>query len=182
MGTAEVVDLLERIDRALRADGRAIAAAHGLVPAQLDALRYLTRCNRWSDTPAAVAEFLDTTPGTASQTVTALERKGLVHKVADPTDRRRWHCVPTDAGRALVAATRGAQPSLAPEVADALRAGLTDLLRSIQRSRAGRSFGTCATCAHLRRDDAGTWCGLTHERLTEDDTARVCREHSPRPD
>ena len=48
-----------RSDRAagnlVRADVRAVCHASGVRPVQLEALHYLTQCNRYSDTPQAVA-------------------------------------------------------------------------------------------------------------------------------
>ena len=39
--------------------------AHGLNPAQWDALRYIARANKYSTTPGNLAEYLGTTKGTA---------------------------------------------------------------------------------------------------------------------
>ena len=63
---------LERLTRLMRAGEH----EGGLNPAQWEALRYLARANRFSRTPAALADFLGTTRGTVSQTVIALERTG----------------------------------------------------------------------------------------------------------
>src|SRR5688500_454723 len=80
--------LLTRIANLLRAELRKSAAEHDLALAQLEALHYLRRCNRYSDTPAAVTEFLGATKGTVSQTLLALEDKGLIEKRPDPNDAR----------------------------------------------------------------------------------------------
>jgi DNA-binding MarR family transcriptional regulator len=69
---ARAVDLIERMGRLLRASDH----ASGLNPAQAEALRYLLRANRFSRTPAALAEYLGSTRGTVSQTLLALEAKG----------------------------------------------------------------------------------------------------------
>jgi DNA-binding MarR family transcriptional regulator len=95
MDTREIIDLLDRIAIVRRSEVRSEGAKHGLPAVQLDALRYLAACNRFSDTPASVAEFLDSTRGTISQTLIALERKRLIRKYTDPTDGRVVHCVPT---------------------------------------------------------------------------------------
>jgi DNA-binding MarR family transcriptional regulator len=176
----DLMDLVERLALALRAEQRRRAASLGLPPAQLEVLRYLTRCNRYSDTPAAVAEFLDATPGTISQTLSALERKALVDKRPDPTDRRKVHCVPTEAGLALLAQIEPPEVRQALEGSDQSQtaAALTQLLTALQRARGGRTFGACGTCAHLRREN-GFSCGLTGEALTPQDTTRLCREHTP---
>jgi DNA-binding MarR family transcriptional regulator len=172
----DVPELVERLASALRAELRRRAASRGLPAAQLEVLRYLARCNRYSDTPIAVAEFLDTTPGTVSQTLSALERKDLIAKRPDPSDRRKVHCVPTEAGLALLEEI--VPPELASVDSQEAAAVLQQLLTALQRARGGRTFGVCATCTHLRREPALS-CGLTGEALTEADTRRLCREHTP---
>ena len=78
------VELLDRIGRI----AHGLQFAQGLNPAQWEALRFLARANRYSRSPSALAEFLGTTKGTASQTVIALESKGLVSRTRRASDRR----------------------------------------------------------------------------------------------
>jgi DNA-binding MarR family transcriptional regulator len=59
-----------------------------LNPAQWGALRYLSRCNRFSNAPAALTRYLGATKGTVSQTLIALERKGLIEKSVRPGEAR----------------------------------------------------------------------------------------------
>lgn len=175
-------ELIERLGVVRRAARRAAAAQAGLSLAQLDALAYLGDCNRFSDSPAAVADYLDTTRGTASQSLRALERKGLVTRSADPRDRRVQHLTPTGEGRRVL--ERAADDPVARAVA-VLGHGAADVdealervLRRAQRDRGGRTFGRCATCAHLRGAAGAHACGLTGEPLTDGDTALLCVEHS----
>lgn len=179
-----VSELVERLAVVLRAEERRVAAAHDLVPAQLEALRFLARANRYSRQPGAVAEWAGATPGTVSQTLSALERKGLLRKEADPVDQRRLHCVPTAEGLALVArveAEGGARGVIPPELEGALGEGLRRWLAALQQRQGGRTFGVCRTCVHFRPapDASGGLCGLTGDPLTEEDGGRLCREHSP---
>ena len=118
-GPERIAALIERIGRLLSTD----AHAGGLLPVQWEALRYLGRANRFSRTPAALTAYLGLTKGTVSQTVHALEARGLVTKQVDPADRRGRRLTLSPAGRTLlgrdplaatVAATRslsGPQPS-----------------------------------------------------------------------
>ncbi|MCA9489889.1 MAG: winged helix-turn-helix transcriptional regulator [Myxococcales bacterium] len=176
-----IPDLVERLAVVLRAEQRRIAAEAGLPPVQLDALRFLVRANRYSRQPGAVTEFLQTTPGTTSQTLTALEQRGLLRKLPDERDQRRVHCVPTDAGRALVASVESVSPLLADAtLEEPTHRALTALLSDLQRRHGGRSFGVCRTCAHFRPTGAGDGiCGLTGDPLTSSDAQLVCREHAP---
>src|SRR3546814_21065683 len=82
--TDPLSDLLARTARLIAGDGHSA----GLKPVQWQALRYLAIANRFSRTPGALAAWLGQTKGTVSQTVGALERKGLVERTGDPDDRR----------------------------------------------------------------------------------------------
>ena len=69
---------LERLARVMRAREH----EDGLNPAQWEALRFLTRANRFSNSPGALTRYLGATKGTISQTVMALERKGFISQGA----------------------------------------------------------------------------------------------------
>lgn len=174
-------ELIERIGAAYRAERRAAAAAAGLSLAQLDALQYLASCNRFSDTPAAVAEYADATRGTTSQTIRALERKGLVVRTGDAKDGRVSHLAPTADGARVLdasgvdrigAAIRGLGPDR-----ERLESLLERVLGDAQRARGGRMFGRCAGCRHLRGRAGGHRCGLTDEPLSDRETTLLCAEH-----
>jgi DNA-binding MarR family transcriptional regulator len=156
---------------------------------QLDALHYLALCNRYSDTPQAVTEYLGLTKGTVSQTIKVLQARALVDKMSDPNDRRVIHLRVTAAGQVLLAQVAPA-PLLRrtmvempdPEV-DGLVEGLRRLLRAVQHANGLKTFGVCATCRFNQEtitaqgQDAGHGCGLTGETLTDSDLTRICREH-----
>lgn len=180
--TAERIhELLERLGNLLRAEQRRLGAAHGLQPVHLQALAFLGRANRYSDSPIAVAEFLGVTKGTMSQTLAVLQERELVVADDDPADARRVRLRPTAKGKRLLAQLPGellgdALPSAAA-TAD-LAEALTALLRAMQRGAGGRSFGVCRTCRHFRSEDSGARCGLTGEPLPAEQTERLCREHA----
>jgi DNA-binding MarR family transcriptional regulator len=96
---AETLAKLERLARLLRQSGH----AKGLNPVQWEALRYLERCNVLSHSPGAMAKYLSSTKGTVSQTIKALEKKGLLSKHVDPKDSRGVALYLTEAGRAVLA-------------------------------------------------------------------------------
>jgi DNA-binding MarR family transcriptional regulator len=181
-----VADLIERLGRL--AD--TLQRSGGMVPAQWEALRYLSRANRYSRHPGALAAFLGATKGTVSQTVIALERKGLVVRSDDPRDRRSVHVDLTEAGRGILAhdplgdlvdAARGL-----PETATArLSADLTALLWGLQQRLGRPGFGVCVSCRFFQRNAAGDEaggphrCGLTREPLGDADARHICIEHAP---
>lgn len=178
-------ELIERLGLVRRAARRSAAAAAGLSTAQLDALGYLAACNRFSDTPAAVAEYLDATRGTTSQSLLALERKGLIARAPDPRDGRVHHLAPTPEGLRVLDRVEGddaigeAVAALGPRVQD-LEGLLDRVLRAAQRSRGGRTFGRCAECRHLSGPPGARRCGLTDEPLSTRDTTQLCIEHAER--
>jgi DNA-binding MarR family transcriptional regulator len=176
--------LVERLGSLLRSEQRRLGAPHGLEPVHLQALAYLSRANRYSDTPIAVAEFLGLTKGNVSQRLLALERAGLLSRRPDNEDGRVVHLAPTARARALLRTLvppPGWRTALREAGIDEAALGtiLTVLLAGLQRANAQRTFGQCQTCRFLRRENGGFICGLTLEPLMPADTQLLCREHEP---
>lgn len=175
-----VAELVERVSRI----AHTLQFADGLNPAQWAALRYLARANRYSLTPGALAEFLGTTKGTASQTLIALESKRLIRRSRAASDRRSVAIELTDDGREtlardpvrhIVAAsanfTRGDQQTIAE--------GMALLLSALQREQGRACFGYCDRCDHLRAIHEHTHgkkysCGLTGDELPAGELTRLC--------
>ena len=86
MNTNHIYDYVERLSELLKIDSRQAGAEHGIQPVQLEVLHYLSICNRYSDTPMAVTEYLGQTKGTVSQTLKVLEKKSLLTKRFDKGD------------------------------------------------------------------------------------------------
>lgn len=179
--TSRLRDLLERIGALLRQDVRLSA---GLEPVQVQVLLYLARCNRYSNGPVAVAEFLGTTKGTVSQTIRLLERQGLVQRSTLASDKRRVQLRLSPAGRTLLRQLESpelaaAASALGPDSAH-LEALLEQLLRAMQHQSGQRTFGLCHTCRFFQAGAASQYrCGLTGEPLSAADAQRICREHEP---
>lgn len=171
--------LIERVARLRAADDWAME----INPTQAAALSYLSRANRFSRSPSQVADYLATTRGTVSQTLRALERKGLIAQEAGLPDRRRLGYAITEAGAAVLTRGSGVEAALAalsPPARAALEDALSDLLRRLLRQRGGRSFGLCATCRHHRRDGDAASCALLNVPLSPHDATLICHEHAPR--
>ncbi|MDJ0948709.1 MAG: MarR family transcriptional regulator [Alphaproteobacteria bacterium] len=173
-------ELISRLGRAVQC----VQFTHGLNPAQWEALRYIARANRYSRTPSALAEYLGTTKGTASQTVKALEAKGYLERRQTAADRRVSRLELTDAGSKLLALDplRRVEASLAHlelDVQDTLQQ-ITDLFTGMQSACGMQAFGVCQCCARFEEGLSGSAtegphrCGLTGEALSEADSARIC--------
>ena len=64
MTATTLFDLIERLTSLMRIWNRQHPLLAELQPIQVSALIYLSRCNRYSDTPLAVTEYLGLTKGT----------------------------------------------------------------------------------------------------------------------
>lgn len=183
MGHTELYQLLERVGNLLRTEARRSSAAFGLQPVHVEALHFLSRCNRYSDTPAAVTEYLGATKGTVSQTLGVLERKGLIEKKTDVRDRRVQHLKLSKIGRSVLtdispseffdkAVSRYSRQKNAE-----LTVLLKNFLKELQLANRSKSFGVCNTCRFFKSDGAVHQCGLTLEPLDDTDFEKFCREH-----
>lgn len=175
---------LERLSRLMRAkehDG-------GLNPAQWEALRYLSRANRFSNSPGALTRYLGATKGTISQTVKALERKGFIIKGEREGERRSVTLVLTEKGvQALTgdswAALAKAADGLGGKTRRRLVKGVGELLAGELEKGRHLSFGQCPTCRYFREkgrdgDRRGPHqCMLLDQPLSPADTHRICVEH-----
>ena len=177
-------DYLERLNSLLRSWQRDDAQLSQVPAVQLSALRYLSLCNPYSDTVMGVTEYLGLTKGTVSQSLKALEAKGLIVKTQDVHDKRSVHLQLTDTARDLLDALLPPDFLAAGEARMGARGGqlqtlLGELLREVQRSADVPSFGLCRTCRFHQHVDDLPFCGLTQEPLAPSDAALICREHQP---
>jgi DNA-binding MarR family transcriptional regulator len=171
---------LERLARLLRQAGH----AKGLNPVQWEALRYLARCNALSNSPGAMARFLSTTKGTVSQTIKALEKKGLISKQVDPKDSRGVLLCLTDAGRQrledddqqVVKADIAELPDKTRRRFDRALDALVEQARLRQNEP---SFGTCLSCRYYREATSTTaaHCMKVNAAVSVTETALICILH-----
>lgn len=174
---------LERLARVMRAREH----EDGLNPAQREALRYLARANRFSNTPGALTRYLGATKGTISQTVMALERKGYIAKAARDA-RKAVRLTLTEKGREALSRDPWSDLATAAEALGGktrrrMQRGLEELLEG-ELKRAGlASFGICSSCRFFREKGRGGdakgphLCMLFEDALSDEDAGRICIEH-----
>lgn len=186
MKTLITQQLLERLASLLRKENRNLLLEYGLQPVHFEALHYLSICNRYSDTPMAVTEYLGQTKGTVSQSLKVLEKAELLQKNPDAIDKRVIHLKLTNAGNDLVhqlmpsPIMQEMNNTLAESQITELNQSLTRLLFSIQQKNSFKSFGQCASCQHnIKTGKTGFLCGLTKEMLSHQDIELICKEHEP---
>jgi DNA-binding MarR family transcriptional regulator len=184
-GALEAAHLIDRLERLARFGEQ----ADRLNPAQWDALRYLARANRFSRTPAAVADYLASTRGTVSRTLASLESKGYLSRGQSSRDGRSVEFVLTRVAEKalrrdpLLAMAEDIEQATGGNVADLLD-GLRQTLRAAIARNLGRAFGACFSCRHFRahiRPSSRTphHCALLNEPLSELDSRSICVEQEP---
>lgn len=179
-------EYIERISRLLHSEARLVGADYNLQPIQLNALHFLQRSNRYSNTPQGVTEYFGLTKGTVSQTLMALESKGFIKKNPDKKDGRVVHMDVTRAGgklldKAMPSPTmKNAWGELADKDQKQLVEDLRGLLLSMQKMNGMKAFGVCGTCRYNQKTgDKKFFCELTQENLSQKDSELICREHQP---
>jgi DNA-binding MarR family transcriptional regulator len=177
---------IERLARLLR------AREHGqdLNPAQREALRFLARANRFSNSPGALTRYLGATKGTVSQTLIALQRKGYITKAAREGSAKSVSLTLTEKGREALsrdpwASLAQAAEGLGGKTRRRMRRGLEDLLAQ-ELTRAGlASFGACSSCRFFRErgrdgDPKGPHLCMQFEApLTAEESRLICVAHTP---
>ncbi len=186
-----IVSLIERLGRLTRGAQH----AEGLKPAQWEALRFLSRANKASRNPGALADFLSSTRGTVSQTLITLEKKGLIIRSVNPGDGRGKFLELTDNGQAAVARDPLAMIETAVAKATNMNAaedtgaggslviGLESVLNEVVSQNGAPSFGRCDGCVHFQQngafdDDLGPHrCLLLGTSISETEQNLICRSH-----
>jgi len=180
-----IYDCVERLSEILRQDSRQAGAAHGLQPVQIEVLHYLSICNRYSDTPMAVTEYLGQTKGTVSQTLKVLENKEFISKCVDKNDKRVNHLKVSAKGRRLLKQTiptsmfSNACNALADEKQSDIATSLQQLLGALVRANKLKTFGVCSTCRFNQKIKGGAYffCDFLQERLSKVEVQLICKEH-----
>jgi DNA-binding MarR family transcriptional regulator len=185
MSLLETQQLLERMANLLRSERRAVLMDFGLQPVQFEVLDYLSQCNRFSDTPMAVTEYLRQTKGTVSQTLKVLEKHQLIFKVPDDMDKRVVHLHLTDKGKALIQSVQPSsilnslEPLYNPIKIAEINQELKQLLVNLQVENNLKSFGQCKFCQHnLKTSDSEYFCNLTKQALAQEEIELICKEQS----
>ena len=176
---ARMAAMIERLGRLTRA-----REAATLAPAQWEALRFLARSNSFSRQPGIVATWLATTRGTASQTIKALERKGLIRRAPHHRDRRGsvlevtpegYRLLEDDPMRLLVETIA----RLPPLHAAALSQSLAHILEALAPDGEGPIPAPCHDCAFQqeREPDALPFCAHFNADISGEDAALACFAH-----
>ncbi len=147
---------LSKLSLVLRHQAWQASGRQGLTPTQAQILAHIASADGVVSV-SNIADSLSITKGTASEAVSALERKGLIRKVRDPNDGRALILELTSRGRAE--ATQSAQrPEVVVNAVDALPdsekagflRGLTGVIRTLQQQGAVPTGRMCTECRYFR--------------------------------
>ena len=184
-----LLELVERLGNLMRSELRKSGSDESLQPVHLQALIYLSKANRYSNTPQALADYLGLTKGTVSQTLLLLDRRGLIERFEDDIDRRVVRLRLSSAGEAMLAesqpalawqnATRNISPNRIRNATSALREALVTL----QEDNEGSVFGECSSCSFCQKLSQRIYrCGQMGDRLSGPETRKLCRIYQPKVD
>lgn len=185
----KLVAAIDRLGHALRIQMAHVARAHGLTLTQLQLLLRLRTDPPERRRVGALAGELDVTLPTVSDAITALERKGMVDRSADPQDGRGVRIVLTSHGHQIA------------DSADSWQVRAQYLLRSVSEPDKERALGfllgllaelhregfltvarMCPTCRYFRPDEAEApvhRCVMLDLSLGPADLRVDCPDHEP---
>lgn len=182
-------DGLERAASVLRTDAWSATGAHGLNPTQGQVLLHVAARMPAGCRVKEIAAQLVITQPTATDSIAALERKGLVERLADPDDARATRVRLTPAGAERAEALRLA-PALLGTALSGLSAGdrtdllrlVTKLIRQLQIAGAIPIQRMCVSCRHFRphiHDDAENphHCAFVDAAFGDRDLRLDCSDH-----
>ncbi|TYL87338.1 MarR family winged helix-turn-helix transcriptional regulator [Bradyrhizobium cytisi] len=174
----EAIELLGQVARILWFEG----TKNGMRDREWMALRFLSRANRFSRTPSALASYVGTTRGTASFIIGELERLGYVERKRSATDKRSVMLSVTQQGKKFLA--RDPVNGLVEAIAvldDDSKIRFRDTLRHVldQADVAEQRHHTdvCKRCIFLREDRTAS-----ENKTTVEFTCRLFRAPIAEPE
>jgi DNA-binding MarR family transcriptional regulator len=152
---AKVLDALGRLARGQRAHRQAVATQHNVTPLQLELLATLAAAPPPDPLVGHLARELAVTQPTITDSLRALDAKGLIARDADPADRRRTTVALTPAGTAIADQLAAADhrlldavTSLDPHQQEQVLTSLLDLIAALVDADVIDVARTCTTCHH----------------------------------
>jgi DNA-binding MarR family transcriptional regulator len=161
------------------------AEAAGLSPTQADILRFVASRPAGARLTAAAAHA-GVRKATASDAVTALERKALVRKYGDASDGRAVALKATSKGNRVAQGWRSSftpiVAGLSPVEQESLLGLVVKMIRQLQQRQLIAPQRTCVTCRHFRENAVpGTrtphFCAFVGAPMADRHLRVDCAEH-----
>lgn len=186
-------DGLERLASLNRVEQWRTASAQGLNPTQLMLLNLLGRPGFDDLRVQDIARDLGLSQPTVTDSLIALERKGLVARMSDAQDRRAVRNRLTEQGRAALLSLRGgltltgkALSGLSPQEQGDLLGLLIKMIRALLDDGQMPMQRMCVTCRHFRPQaspgtDTPHFCDFVSAPFGSQDLRIDCGEHDAAP-
>lgn len=186
-------DGLERLASLNRVEQWRTASAQGLNPTQLMLLNLLGRPGFDDLRVQDIARELGLSQPTVTDSLIALERKGLVARMSDAQDRRAVRNRLTEQGRAALLSLRGgltltgkALSGLSPQEQGDLLGLLIKMIRALLDDGQMPMQRMCVTCRHFRPQaspgtDTPHFCDFVSAPFGSQDLRIDCGEHDAAP-
>lgn len=182
----KIVAALDRLAHAKRTNQQAAATRHGLTPLQVDLIATLADGPPPQPLIGLLATELGITQPTVTDSVQALERKGLLRRERDPADARRSTLILTATGRRLAEGLDATDRDLVAAIKTLPVAAQEETLEALLRmiahlvgTAAITIARTCLTCRFHRHDGTTHRCALLGIDLPGRDLRVNCPEHQP---
>ena len=184
----KIVSALDRLARGQRRHRQAVASEHGLTPLQLELVMTLAAGPPPDPRVGLLARELNVTQPTVTDALLALERKRLLTRHSEASDRRLTTVALTAAGVRLVDALSGADQRLHDELAALDRSAqettlevLLTLIGHLVDTGIVDVARTCFTCRyHEQVEGRGHHCTLLDVDLPPAELRVNCPDHAPR--
>ena len=173
----DISQIIERLSSIRRGVFRNVAARLNVPLIHAEILDYLASCNRYSNTPLAVVEYLGQTKGSISQSLKKMEDNDLIFRKASKEDKRSSNLFLTDKGQKFISEISNEMPEMSVDQSN-IKDELVHLLKVIQDKQDRRGFAVCHSCRYNEKISGSLFkCGLTKEELSKEETELLCREH-----
>ncbi len=185
----KIVYLLERISQVFKVLQWELAKKRKLTPLQIQILLFLKNRKQKECVPSRIAEELGLTKATLSESISALEKKGLIRKAVSDRDRRFNTLSMTLSGRKVVKELSSVENLFERYLERFNEADkknslkfLINIITSLYFDGYIRVARLCCTCQHFQKDAINRglhFCSLTGRELRTEDINLDCASYIP---
>lgn len=183
---SRIVAALEKIAQAFRVLLWQESREFSLSPIQVQVLIFLLYHSEEKRKVSYLADEFNMTKATISDTVKALDQKGLIEKAYEPHDTRSYVIHLTEKGRSIAKKTalfthelRAPIDQLHADDKENLLLSLLNIIRHLNRAGVITVQRMCMTCTHYRSSGKGQkhFCTLLNQKLEVKDLRVDCPEY-----
>lgn len=178
----KLIAYINRLSRAIRKIYNQIGFLEGLNPLQIQILEFLSRQKKRKITINSIAEEMEVSEATVSDSIKALEHRGLLKKTIDNLDKRIRYVEITREGNYVLNQIENKVkmefPDLSLEEKQALLVLLHHLTFQFFKSGYLTKAKICFSCVYYERLKHNQhYCNLLKETLTPENLQYDCPDH-----